>query len=118
MPRPRRAVAVHVPRVTIMCRAPLESPRRGGDFEHRHSYTRAIDMPSAMPDDMDLVRIDDWFSDVEVNLCRRGVYWTLYQLPVPGNPLWPYDLMALWPYGLMALWPYGLTALRSYGLMT
>ena len=27
---------------------PLESSRRGGRFEYRHAYARAIDMPSAM----------------------------------------------------------------------
>ena len=33
---------------TYIC-APLESSRRGGHFEYRHTHTRAIDMPSAMP---------------------------------------------------------------------
>ena len=29
--------------------APLESSHQGGHFEYRYTYTRAIDMPSAMP---------------------------------------------------------------------
>ena len=32
------------------CFAPLKSPRRGGRFEYRHAYIRAIEMPSAMAD--------------------------------------------------------------------
>ena len=40
-------VCRHAPR---MCRARLESSRRGGHFEYRHVYPRAIDMPSAMAD--------------------------------------------------------------------
>ena len=32
-----------------MCYAPLESSRRGGQFEHRHDFTGAVDMPSATP---------------------------------------------------------------------
>ena len=31
------------------CYALVESSRRGGHFERRHIYTRAMDMPSAMP---------------------------------------------------------------------
>ena len=32
------------------CYAPLESPRRGGQFGYWHAYAHAIDMPSAMAD--------------------------------------------------------------------
>ena len=32
-----------------MCHVPSESSRRGGRFEHRHAYTHAMHMPSAMP---------------------------------------------------------------------
>ena len=31
------------------CCVPLESSRRGGHFEYRNVYTRAVDRPSAMP---------------------------------------------------------------------
>ena len=36
-------------RAMSMCHAPFESSRRGGRFEYRHVFTRAIAMPSAMP---------------------------------------------------------------------
>ena len=37
-------------RCTGTCCVPLESSRRGGHFEYRHAYARAVDMPSAMAD--------------------------------------------------------------------